>query len=281
MGILVTGGSGRIGQHVLAELAATGEGVLIFDRQPPPTRSGARFVAGDVTDLGQVVGACALAAAHTVVHLAAVPVAGRTTDDVLFRTNVLGTFNVFEAAFQLGIPQVVLVSSDAVYGWPLCAPDLLPEYLPIDERHPVHPQHPWPLSKLLGEQIGTSYAERGGPECLVLRPPRVLDEMARMELRAAGGATVRQQFEPFGWVSASDLAVAVRLAVEQAASLGSQTLLICADDSCVGEPLAELLPQLDPRTAPLASRLSGFQSALSNERARAVLGWQPCDAWRS
>ena len=233
-----------------------------------------------MTDLGQVVGACALASTGTVVHLAAVPVAGRTTDDVLFRTNVLGTFNVFEAAFRLGIPQVVLVSSDAVYGWPLAAPSLLPEYLPIDERHPMHPQHPWPLSKLVGEQIGASYAERDGPRCVVLRPPRVLDEQAQEELRTAGGAAVRQQFEPFGWVSAADLAVAVRLAVEQADSLASQTLLICADDSCAGEPLAELLPRLDPRTAPLASRLSGFQSALSNERARAVLGWQPHGTWR-
>jgi nucleoside-diphosphate-sugar epimerase len=279
LGILVTGGSGRVGRAVLAELASTGQDVLVFDRQPPAGPAGAAFVAGDVTDLGQVIGGCALASAQAIIHLAAVPIAGRTTDDVLFRTNVLGTFNVYEAAFRLGIPRVVLVSSDAVYGWPLCSPSLLPEYLPIDERHPAHPQHPWSLSKLVGEQIAASYAERGGPQSMVLRPPRVLDEAGCAALRAAGGAAVRQQFEPFGWVSASDLAVAVRLAV-QAPGQATETLLICADDSCAGEPLAELLPRLDPRTAPLAGQLTGFASALSNERARAVLGWRPRESWR-
>jgi nucleoside-diphosphate-sugar epimerase len=98
-------------------------------------------------------------------------------------------------------------------------------------------------------------------------------------LRASGGAPVRQQFEPFGWVAAADLAAAVRLAVERP-GLRDETLLVCADDSCVGEPLGELLPRLDPRTVTLAAALSGSQSALSNERARAVLGWQPGPSWR-
>lgn len=279
MGILVTGGSGRVGSHVVAELARAGQEILIFDRHPPRGAAAVAFTTGDVTDLGQVVGACALASAQVIVHLAAIPIAGRTTDDVLFRTNVLGTFNVYEAAFRLGVRRVVQVSSDAVYGWPLCSPDLIPDYLPINERHPAHPQHPWSLSKLVGEQIATSYAERGGPENVVLRPPRVLDEAARVALRASGGAPVRQQFEPFGWVSPGDLAVAVRLAV-QTPGLTNETLLICADDSCAGEPLASLLPRIAPRTAALAAQLTGTASALSNRRARAVLGWQPRDAWR-
>lgn len=279
MTILVTGGSGRVGLHVVSELAQAGLDVLVFDKQPPPSGTRARFTAGDVTDLGQVVSACAAAPARAIVHLAAVPIAGRTTDDVLFRTNVLGTFNVCETALHLRIPRLVVVSSDAVYGWPLCSPGLLPEYLPIDERHPVRPQHPWPLSKLLSEQTAACYAERG-LETVVLRPPRVLDKAGRAALRAAGSAPVRGRFEPFGWVSASDLAVAVRLAV-QTPGLTCETLLVCADDSCVAEPLAELLPRLDPRTAALAAGLTGTRSALSNQRARSVLGWQPRQTWRA
>jgi nucleoside-diphosphate-sugar epimerase len=280
MGVLVTGGSGRVGASVVAELARSGQDVLVFDQHPPRSVAGTAFTSGDVTDLGQVVGACALASAQAIVHLAAIPIAGRTTDDVLFRTNVLGTFNIYEAAFRLGVARVILVSSDAVYGWPLCSPGLLPQYLPIDEGHPVHPQHPWSLSKLVGEQIAASYAERGGPESVVLRPPRVLDEAGCAALRASGGAPVRRQFEPFGWVSAADLAVAVGLAVHTP-GLTQETLLVCADDSCVGEPLADLLPRLDPRTRALSAALSGTQSALSNERAREVLGWRPRSAWRA
>jgi UDP-glucose 4-epimerase len=280
MDILVTGGSGRLGRHVVAELATAGHEVLAFDRVPPHGAAPARFTAGDVLDLGQVVGACALASAETVVHLAAVPIAGKTTDDVLFRTNVLGTFNVYEAAFRLGVRRVVLVSSDAVYGWPMSSPDLLPGYLPIDEDHPVHPQHPWSLSKLVGEQIAASYAERGGPQNVVLRPPRVLDEAMREALRLAGGAAVRQQFEPFGWVGSRDFAAAVRLAVENP-SLRNETLLVCADDSCVAEPLCDLLPRLEPRIMGLAGGLTAARSALSNDRAREVLGWRPREGWRA
>lgn len=280
MNVLVTGGSGRIGADVVAALTAAGHDVLAFDLAAPHGASPAEFTAGDVLDLGQVVGACALASAEIIVHLAAVPLAGKTTDDVLFRTNVLGTFNVYEAAFRLGVRRVVLMSSDAVYGWPMSRPGLLPVYLPIDESHPVHPQHPWPLSKLVGEQVAASYAERGGPESVVLRPPRVLDEALREKLRSSGGAAVRQQFEPFGWVGSRDLAAAVRLAVETP-GLRDETLLVCADDSCVGEPLCELLPRLEPRINSLADALTGTRSALSNDRARDVLGWRPTEAWRA
>jgi nucleoside-diphosphate-sugar epimerase len=171
------------------------------------------------------------------------------------------------------------MSSDAVYGWPMASADLLPAYLPIDEAHPVHPQHPWSLSKVVGEQIASSYAERGGPESVVLRPPRVLDEAMCLALRARGGAITRAQFEPFGWIATRDLASATRLAAE-VSDLTNETLLVCADDSCVKEPLRDLLARLDPRTADLATALAGTQSALSNAHARSVLGWEPRLSWR-
>jgi nucleoside-diphosphate-sugar epimerase len=277
--ILVTGGSGRVGLHVVRELAEAGHNVRIFDSKWPEIDLGVPVTVGDVEDLGQIAGAARLTEANVIIHLAAVPIAGIVTDDVLYRVNTLGTFNVFEAARLVGTQRVVYCSSDSVYGWPVASPDLLPEYLPIDEDHPVHPEQTWPLSKLVGEQIASAFAERGAVEAVVLRPPRILDESLREALATRGGAVTRAQFEPFGWIASEDFAVAARLAAE-APGLANELLLICADDSCVVGPLAELLPQLDPRTALMATRLIGNRSALSNSRARAVLGWRPTRTWR-
>jgi nucleoside-diphosphate-sugar epimerase len=279
MNILVTGGCGRVGTFVVAELARAGHSIRIFDAARPAIDPGVPVTLGDVTDLGQMAGAARLAEAEVIVHLAAVPMAGLTTDDVLYRVNTLGTFNAFEAARLTSVRRVVLCSSDAVYGWPVASPDLLPAYLPIDEAHPLHPQQAWSLSKVVAEQIATSFAERGSVESVSLRPPRILDSALREALRSTGGAKTRPQFEPFGWVASEDFAVAARLATE-IPTLVRETLLVCADDSCVGEPLAELLPRLDPRTRELSSTLTGDQSALSNAKARALLGWEPTISWR-
>ena len=61
----------------------------------------------------------------------------------------------------------------------------------------------------------------------------------------------------------------------------NETLLVCADDSYVAEPLCDLLPRLEPRIDGLAGGLTGTRSALSNDRAREVLGWRPREGWRA
>jgi nucleoside-diphosphate-sugar epimerase len=250
-----------------------------MDAARPSRDPGVPVTVGDVEDLGQVAGAARLADAQVIVHLAAIPTSGVVTDSVLYRVNTLGTFNVYEAARLTGVGRVVYCSSDSVYGWPVASPSLLPEYLPIDEEHPVRPDQAWPLSKLVGEKIATSFAERGVLESVVLRPPRILDEALRAALAARGGAVTRPQFEPFGWVASEDFAVATRLAVETV-GLANETILVSANDSCVLAPLSELLPQLEPRVATQASGLVGLQSGLSNARARDILGWEPSIGWR-
>ncbi|HLG72859.1 MAG TPA: NAD(P)-dependent oxidoreductase [Chloroflexota bacterium] len=276
MRIAVTGGMGKLGQWVVRELAAAGHELTVFDRVPGPEKQAIRYLAGEITDLGQVFGA--LSGAEAVVHLAAVHRYGITSDDVTFRTNVLGTFNVHEAAFRLGIPRVVSTSSESVLGWDYRTRDFLPDYLPIDEDHPVRPQDAYGLSKQAGESISRSYTEKCGMATIVLRPPWVASPEEMDELGRSGGRRPTR-FVLYNYVDARDLAEAYRLAVERPL-VGHTVLFTTANDSSVAEPLCELFPRLLPELGSMAQELTGTRPSVRNDRARRVLGWQPKRGWR-
>src|SRR5947209_8551901 len=104
--IVVTGGSGKAGRYVVPELSDAGYRVLNVDRRPA---EGARFFDADIEDLGQTIEA--LRGADAVVHLAAIPSPGRHPESVVFRLNVMSTWNVLAAAEILGIQKLVLASS--------------------------------------------------------------------------------------------------------------------------------------------------------------------------
>jgi UDP-glucose 4-epimerase len=278
LNILVTGGAGKIGSFVVAELASAGHEVTVFDRVIPAQRQQARYTQGDCEDLGQVIGACSLAEAEAIVHTAGVALPGTTTDDVLFRVNVMSTFNVHEAAMRLGIRRVVSTSSQAALGWPYQARDILPSYLPIDEAHPVQPQHPYSISKVAGEYIASAYAARSDLETIVLRPAWVVFPEVLEALHRDGGVKPRR-FDLFAYVDARDLAVAFRLAVEKP-GIKHELLLVPAADSTVAEPLATLLPRLEPRIGDMAAELTGTRPAVSGARAKNVLGWESAHSWR-
>src|SRR3712207_4894754 len=100
MRVLVTGGSGRIGQWVSRELAEHGHTVINADRQPPKPEgvgvSAAMYREVDLVDVGQVAGA--LAGCHAVVHLGAIPAPNRHPDETVFGNNTRATFAVLHAA---------------------------------------------------------------------------------------------------------------------------------------------------------------------------------------
>ena len=293
MKVVVTGGCGRLGQWVVRALLEEAGGhspheVTVFDalagpeqqrRRASPLRDPGpvRYLAGDVQDLGQVAGA--LDGADVVIHLAALHRAGLATEEVTFRTNVMGTFNVHEAARLTGVQRVVSTSSTAVLGWDFSADDFAPEYLPIDEDHPLRPQDAYGLSKEAGEAIARSYVARCGLEAVVLRPPWIASPEEMDELRLTGGVKP-SRFTLFSYVDVRDLAAAYRLAIERPLA-GCVVLFTGADDSSVAEPLSDLLPRLAPAVGEMARQLTGSRPALSNDRARKLLGWRPLRSWRT
>jgi nucleoside-diphosphate-sugar epimerase len=281
MKLAVTGGSGKLGQWVVRELVDAADDrvpheVTVFDLVTGPPLEGVRYLVGDVQDLGQVVGA--MAGADAVIHLAAYPRPGLVTDEVTFRTNVMGTFNVHEAAWRLGIRRVVSTSSVAPLGFDFREREFLPDYLPFDEDHPLRPQDPYGLSKEVGEAIARSYTARCGMVTVVLRPPGLMTPEQMAEIRRDGGRPVTR-FALYSYVDLRDLARAYRLAVERPLD-GCHVLFVAADDSGVAEPLADLYPRLLPSLGDRARDLTGSRPSVSNARAKAVLGWQPRYTWR-
>ncbi|HST96100.1 MAG TPA: NAD(P)-dependent oxidoreductase, partial [Geodermatophilus sp.] len=105
MRIAVTGGSGKLGRVVVADLTAHGHTVVNLDREPPPPgpdgRPAGRFVKIDLADHGQVLDVLLGVDEHhrhgldAVVHLGAIPAPGMAPDATTFENNVLSTYSVF------------------------------------------------------------------------------------------------------------------------------------------------------------------------------------------
>jgi nucleoside-diphosphate-sugar epimerase len=279
--VLVTGGSGLLGSWVVRELARAGDGrtghhVRIFDRQEPGLDEPTDFVAGNIENIDEVMESCR--DSDVIVHLAGIPRNGLAPPDVTFRVNVMGTFNVHEAATLLGISRVVSMGSEAALGWVYRLHDFTPEHLPIDERHPLQPQDTYAVSKEVVEVIAKSYTRRAGLTTIVLRPPWIATPEDLHELAQHGGREVTD-FRLYNYVDVRDVASAVRRAVEMPLD-GHHALFVTADDSSVAEPLSELMPRMLPAVGSMAEELTGTAPSVSNERAKQVLGWRPAHSWR-
>jgi UDP-glucose 4-epimerase len=165
--IALTGGRGRLGRYVAAELRRRHE-VRIVDRGTPDPAEPAPYPPVDVLDDEAL--AKAFRDHEVVVHLAGIDQSLASAPAAVFETNVRGTWNAFEAAEQAGVRRVVLCSSTSALGLDHTNPSLPPLYLPVDEAHPTRPSSTYGMSKLLGEGIASAFARRGTLEVLILRP---------------------------------------------------------------------------------------------------------------
>lgn len=163
MRVLVTGGAGHIGSRLAAELESRGDEVRRFD---VAAGEGRDLVQGDLRNFADVE--AAVAGMDAVCHLGAIP--GHNREHFkLFETNVRGTFHVYEAAAQHKVKKVVFASSIcAMTGWSDTKP-WMPDYLPIDERHPCQSDEMYGMSKEIGELLGRGYARRYGMKVICLR----------------------------------------------------------------------------------------------------------------
>jgi UDP-glucose 4-epimerase len=162
--VLVTGGSGFIGSHVVDRLLATGHRVRILDRRPSPwhDRAPVETVIGDICRLEDV--RRATRGCDAVCHLAAAADVGEVYAHPVWATelNSTGTLNVLEAAREAGIKRVVYASTVWVYS------DVAADE--VDEATPLlHPAHLYTAGKLSGELYCRSYAELYGLEPTILR----------------------------------------------------------------------------------------------------------------
>lgn len=162
MAILVTGSAGRIGSRVVDRLLAEGQTITGFDlRSTGRAQPGYREVVGGFDDPAAV--AEAMADADAVLHLGAFMSWLAADVDTLFRANVDGTRVLMEAAARVKPHRILFASSGEVY------PENVPDYLPVDEAHPLQPRSAYGLSKHLGEEIVRFTARSAGIPATILR----------------------------------------------------------------------------------------------------------------
>ncbi len=246
--VLVTGAAGLLGRYLVRELAGNGYRVRGFDRRQG--EEDAEWVVGDVTNAEDV--AAAVAGVDQVIHAAARANIWQGTDEEILATNVLGTWNVFEAARKAGIRRVVFCSSDSVVGYTVREGAMVPpRHMPVDLAHPLQATDPYALSKVMGEDLARA-AAYWGMQTIALRTVFVAYPEMYGEIRArhadpahykgtpAGGPSSAGGGAFYTYVDPRDLARAFRLALELDMAPGSfEAFFIAAPDTLSPEPTVE------------------------------------------
>jgi nucleoside-diphosphate-sugar epimerase len=233
----------------------------------------------DLTDAGSayaVVQGC-----EVVIHTAAIPQPIHNPPHIVFGNNVMSTFNVLEAAITAGVRRFVNFSSETAPGFVFAYSPFRPEYLPIDEEHPIRPQDPYATAKWFGELLCERAVERCPIRCTSIRPCWVQDE-ASYERNL--GPIVRDPSVLVGnycsYVDVHDLCDAVVLAVETDLP-GHEVFYIASPDTIGGHPLVETVTTyygaegIEFRPVARADA-----SAISTAKAERLLGWRPTRSWR-
>ncbi len=270
MKLVITGSKGLIGSFT-AEYAATQPNVGVFGVDNVGIGAWRdRYLRADVTDYGQAV--AALAGADAVIHLAAIKDHGLLPPAETFAINVNSTYNVLQAAAQLGIKRVVLASTIQVARTVTMQHDTRYRYLPIDEEHEIDPQTDYALSKQVGEVIGDMYARHFGISVVSLRYTGIMhpDAIAAGLPRPAAPP----HYALYSYCDVRDAARCTFLAATAPLPPGKQVVAyVSALDSSVAMPSAEVastyFAEADNRG------LSGHDSFVSGRRARELFGFVP------
>ncbi|MFC2058323.1 NAD-dependent epimerase/dehydratase family protein [Chloroflexota bacterium] len=249
--VLVTGGAGFIGSHLVDKLVGLGSLVTVVDNLSlgfiENVNSKAMFKKLDVCNYARLKEVIAESMPQMIFHLAANPTTkesamGWNNPFADHEVNMIGTLNVLEAIVNLDIDATLIyTSSAAVYGEP--------EYVPMDEKHPTNPVSPYGVSKLAGEKYALAYYKERGIRTTILRifntygprQPRYVmfdlikklnDNPEELELLGTG-----EQIRDYCYIS--DTVGAFILAAERDASGG--VFNIGADDPISIKSLAETI----------------------------------------
>ncbi|ANS74381.1 dehydratase [Paenibacillus yonginensis] len=274
--VVITGGSGMLGRWVVKHFVEQGYEVLNVDTRRPEEELCPTLIA-DLENLGETYSV--LAGADAVVHLAAIPAAHIRTPEVTFRNNVMSTYNILEAAAGLGIRKAVIASSESSYGIVFAVNPPSPQYVPIDEKHPQLPEDSYGLSKVVNEKTAEMFHRRTGMQVVSLRLGNVIPPEWYARFPSFIDKPEERDRILWSYIDTRDAAVACRLAIETD-GLGAVALNIASDDSSMNVRSRELMSARYPGVTDIRAPLEGYETLLSNEQAKKLLGWQPTHKWR-
>lgn len=270
MKLVVTGGSGKLARYLVPSLVADHE-VVLYDKQRPE-QDELPWVQGEITDKAKLREA--FQGSDAVIHLAALRSRYNHLPMKVMDTNALGAFCVLEAANSQGVKRLVFSSSDAALGIAQSKTDLAPLYLPIDEKHPLRPQDPYGISKMLGEEMCRCYVEGYGMTIIALRFSNILcpgDEPKY--LHDAHDPSARRK-SLWAWVHVEDAVCAIKRSLVSDVQ-GFKLFHIAAEDVCLMNPdVPHLLATYFPKTQTRKS-FSSKESLIDCRRAKRMLSFRP------
>lgn len=293
MKVLITGASGRLGAYVIRELMERHTLVLMSRRQPPDEFSDLPFIQGDLNNFEDCQRA--VDGVDAIQHLGAQPNPVDHPDmragakekgipfDATFKTNMLGTYYLMQAAIEADVKTVVMSGSNCAlgHGFRISKTHIPIDYLPIDEEHPCYPEDSYSFSKRCGEDLLASYTRAYGIRTYITRPAGITPEERRKQM--AENAKPTNGWTPWlwCWVGSEDVASAHRLIMEKADSLPAHDVFFLnADDTTALEPSLELVERFKPEFLPKVKTLTEHQSFINCDKLKDAVGWQHETSWR-
>lgn len=280
MNVIVTGGSGRAGRHVVEKLVDGGHRVTNIDRVALPGLA-CPTIKIDLTDIGAVYDAFGQVRPEGVCHLAANPSPGGFSRAETFTGNVAITYNVLQVAGDMGVRRVISAGSEMATGW--LTSDEHPKQFPFDESARVDSPNAYALSKYMSETIADSLSVRypDMPICTLrinnVIPPELYEQMLgprRSEFPGPGSANY------WSYIDARDVGSAFRSSLE-GTSTGHEVYLIAAADTCIEVPIREAFKIRYGFEAEFAEGHGDFDSAFDCSKIVNHFGWTPEHSWRN
>ena len=275
MKILITGAAGLIGKEVTKGLVAAGHDVLATDLVKDDLSPAQKFVVGDLVSddfISQLDFHC-----DAIVHLGSIPRPGIESDEKVLHNNVMGTYHVFANAVENNVPLVIYASSLSIYGF-AWSTGTSPDYVPVDEKHPLYHFESYALSKEVNERSADMWANRSKTAFVGLRIPHthtnlVFTELAQ-KMRERDKAILEQGAKIFwAYLDLRDAVQGILTVIDKGAQ-GSKTYNFAAPDTYAPKPTREMMAEFHPTTK-IASSLSGYDSIIDCSEWHADFGYEP------
>lgn len=302
MHILVIGGAGYIGSHVVKALLNRGMDVTVFDNLSTGTKinlfAKAKFIEGDILNYGQILSAMKQNI-DGIVLLAGKKAVGESMENPMkyALNNINGVVNVLNAMVEAGVNKAIFSSSAAVYG--------VPQYSPMDEKHPVNPMSFYGFTKNETEHLLKWYDQLKGIKFVSLRyfnavgydedgDIKGLEENPQNLLPIVMEAAVgkRDKVKIFGndyetrdgtcirdYIHVTDLGAAHALALEYLDNGGESQILNLGTSQ--GSSVLEMINKTQevigrPVPYEFASRRAGDPAVVTAkaDKAKGILGWE-------